>query len=191
MQALTNFWVAFAQHYANETAMGGYDLVNEPTPNSMSQYSSWAQTTYNAINAVDPNHVVIIESTDIDGRGTGLPTVTGTNILWSTHCYNSIGTCGFSGTGGSNPLPTKWPMWVGEMGYNGTPGGSTGYVPANLAYYNAHGISWSHFLMHSISNWYGLYQSPTWSQTIGDFSNPWTQMISAVSTAAAGSVFPQ
>ena len=185
MQLLINFWQDFATHYANEPNIAGYDIYNEPGPPSLAAYTSWCQSAYTAITAVDPNHFVALESDGGDGNGS-LPAVIGTRILWSSHCYNPVGGgCTFCGS--SPGSPSKWPFWIGEMGATGSPGSGTSYVAANLANYNQQGISWSHFVMHWSSGGYGLYQS--W--TAGDFSSPWTQMIQVVQNATKGTIYPQ
>ena len=173
-QLLINFWQDFATHYANEPTIAGYDLYNEPGPPSLSTYSSWAQSTYNAITAVDPNHFVVIENAAADGGG-NMPTVTGSRILWLAHCYNSCTT------------PANRPMWIGETGATGSSGTSASGEAATLAGYNAAGVSWCHFVMHWSSGGYGLYQS--W--TAGDFSSPWTQMIQVVQNATKDTIYPQ
>jgi hypothetical protein len=188
-QLLINFWQDFATHYANEPTIAGYDLVNEPNPPSTSAYTTWAQAAYNAITAVDPHHFVAIESAAPNGTAAGLPNVVGTRILWSSHCYGTVGSgCGFSGSNLNSP--SKWPYWVGEMGITGS-GSSTGWVPGNLSNYNQQGISWCHFVMRWSLSWsnpgYGLYQTVG----AGDFSSPWTQMIQVVQNATSGTVYSQ
>jgi len=78
-QTLVNFWQDFATHYANEPTIAGYDIFNEPGPPSLATYTSWCQSAYNAITAVDPNHFVVLESDGADGGGS-LPAVTGTRM---------------------------------------------------------------------------------------------------------------
>jgi hypothetical protein len=174
MAALTTFWRAFAEHYANEPTIAGYDIYNEPGPPSLAAYNAWCQSTYNAITAVDTNHFVVLENDGGEGRGS-FPSVTGSRILWSSHCYSGCTTAAVR------------PLWIGEYGAQGTPGTDATAIANGLAAYNAAGISWCHFVMHWSSGGYGLYQS--W--TAGDFSSPWTQMIQAVQNAAKGIIYPQ
>ncbi len=189
-QLLTSFWQDFAAHYATNTTIAGYDIINEPWPPSSAAYTSWAQSTYNAISAVDTNHFVAIEAGVPNGIGAGLPNVVGARILWSSHCYGNVGSgCSFCGS--SPGSPSKWPFWVGEIGATGYQGSGTSWVPANLANYNQQGISWSHFVMRWSPSWsnpgYGLYETAT----AGDFSSPWTEMIQVVQNAAKGAIYPQ
>ena len=184
-QLLTAFWQDVATHYANEPTIAGYDILNEPGPPSTAAYTAWAQSAYDAITTVDPNHFVAIEGDAANGGGS-LPSVVGSSILWSAHCYGTAGSdCGFNGS--SNAAPSRWPFWIGEMGATGSNGSSTSYVPHNLANYNAQGVSWTHFAMRWSAGGYGLYGS--WSA--GDFSSPWTEMIQVVHSATSGNVFPR
>jgi hypothetical protein len=181
--ALKNFWIDFASHYANEPAIAGYDLFNEPAPPSAAAWAAWAQSTANAIWAADPHHFVALELSSADWN---LPAVSGTRILWSGHCYAAVGTNGCNYPGSNPQVPTKRPYWVGEVGSTYP---NLAYVPANLASFNQNGISWSHYdFRHGCGapNCWGLYGN--WNA--GDFSSPWTAMIQAVSGAMAGSVKP-
>jgi hypothetical protein len=182
-QALTTFWADFATHYANEPTIAGYDIFNEPNPPSAAAWSSWAQTTSNAIWAADPHHFVALENSS---AGWNLPTVSGTRILWSAHCYSAVATNGCNYPGNNPQVPPQRPFWWGEMGSTYP---NLGYVPGNLSSFNQNGISWTHYdFRHGCGapNCWGLYQN--WSA--GNFSGAWTAMINAVSAAMAGSVKP-
>jgi hypothetical protein len=182
-QALTNFWVDFARHYANEPTIAGYDLFNEPAPPSAAAWAAWAQTTINATGGVDSNHFIAVEASSADWN---LPAVSGARILWSAHCYAAVGTNGCNYPGSNPRLPPKRPYWVGEVGSTYP---NLAYVPANLASFNQNGVSWSHYdFRHGCGapNCWGLYQN--WNA--GDFSSAWTAMINAVSAAMAGSIKP-
>ena len=173
-QLLTSFWQDVATHYANEPTIVGYDIYNEPGPPTLADYTAWAQATYNAITGVDTNHLVIVENDGGEGTGS-FPNVTGTRILWSSHCYSGCTT------------PSNRPLWIGETGAQGSPGSSATTAAAFLSGYNSLGVSWCHFVMHWSSGGYGLYQS--W--TAGNFSSPWTQMIQVVQNATKSSIYPQ
>ena len=178
MQTLTNFWKDFATHYANEPTIAGYDIINEPAPNSASQYTSWSQTTYNAIVAVDSHHFVSMEVNSADWD---LPAVSG-RILWQGHCYAVVATDGCNFPGPNRAAPYKRPFLIGEVGSQ--PGSGTAFVPGNLANFNSQGVSWTHFVMHEVG--YGLYQN--WNA--GNFANAWTAMIQVVQAATAGNIKP-
>ena len=180
-QLLTSFWSDFATHYANEPTMAGYDIFNEPAPTDnqcCGQYQQWAQSAYNAITAVDPHHFVVIEAPLYNTE----PSISGSRILWSGHCYAAVGTDGCNFPGSNPASPTNRPFFVGEVGSQ--PAQGTAYVPGNLANFNAQGISWTHFVMHETG--FGLFQN--WGA--GDFSSPWSAMLTVVQAAMAGNIRP-
>ena len=178
-QALINFWIDVAGHYQTEPTVAGWDVFNEPAPPSVAAYDAWAQHVYDAITATDPHHVVVLE---VSSANWNLPSVNGNRILWSGHCYATVGTDGCNFPGNNHASPDKRPFFVGEVGSR--PSQGTAYVPGNLIRFNQLGVSWTHFVMHEVG--FGLYQ--TWGA--GDFSSPWRAMIQAVQTAAAGSIKP-
>jgi len=178
-QTLINFWIDFATHYANEPTIIGYDVINEPAPPSQSVYDGWSQRVYNAILGVDTNHLLSFE---VSSAGWNLPSVSGSRILWQGHCYATVATNGCNFPGNNPASPPQRPFLVGEVGSQ--PSSGVSYVPGNLANFNQQGVSWTHFVMHEVG--FGLYQ--TWGA--GDFSVPFTAMIQAVQTAAAGSIKP-
>lgn len=183
-QALTNFWVDFATHYANEPTMAGYDIYNEPSPPTAAAWTAWAQTTSNAIWAADPHHFVALQESD---AGWNLPAVSGTRILWSSHCNGAaVGTNGCNYPGPNPQAPPKRPFWIGEIGSTYP---NLSAVPGNVASFNQNGVSWTHYdYRHGCGapNCWGLYQN--WNA--GDFSSPWTAMINTIAGAMAGSVKP-
>ena len=82
-QRLLSFWQDFARHYAGETAIAGYDLLNEPAPPNVSQWLSLAQSIRDAVVAVDANHDVVIEAGS-DSLFSGL---LGARVIYSVHGY--------------------------------------------------------------------------------------------------------
>jgi hypothetical protein len=182
-QALIQFWVDFAKHYANEPIIAGYDIFNEPAPPTAAAWTTWAQTAVDAIRATDAHHFVALENSS---AGWNLPGVSGPRILWSAHCYSTVGTNGCNYPGNNPKMPPKRPFWWGEMGSTYP---NLAYVPANLTNFNQNGISWSHEdFRHGCGapNCWGLYQN--WNA--GDYSSPWTAMINVVWSAMTGSVKP-
>jgi len=178
-QALIDFWADFAGHYQNNSTIAGYDVFNEPAPPSVAAYDSWAQRVYDAITAVDPHHFVVLEVSSADWD---LPSVNGDRVLWSGHCYATVGTDGCEFPGADPSTPTKRPFLVGEVGAQRSQG--TTYVPDDLANFNHQGVSWVHFVMHETG--FGLYQN--WDA--GNFSNPWIEMIQVVQAATPGTIKP-
>lgn len=181
-QMLTDFWVDFARHYADESTMAGFDIFNEPAPPTADAWRAWAQDTTDAVAKVDSNHFVVIE---VDSADYNVPAVHGPRILWSGHCYAKVGTDGCNFPGPNPRSPINRPFLIGEVGAK-TKTDDTAYVPGGLDAFNRNGISWIHFVMREPDDGFGLYAS---SQA-GDFSRPRAAMIDTVKGAMAGSVKP-
>lgn len=58
--AFADFWQRMAAHYANETAIAGYDLTNEPHDTG-GRWPATAQAATTAIRQVDHVHTIIVE----------------------------------------------------------------------------------------------------------------------------------
>ncbi|MDR3345488.1 MAG: glycoside hydrolase family 5 protein [Oscillospiraceae bacterium] len=58
-------WTRIAEHYKDNPAVAGYDLLNEPTADTGStgemQWDFYDEL-YDAVRAVDPNHIIIMEA---------------------------------------------------------------------------------------------------------------------------------
>jgi cellulase (glycosyl hydrolase family 5) len=173
--SLNAMWQDVAQHYASNTTIVGYDVMNEPAPPADSEWSALATRLYNTLTAADPNHVVIIEaplSNDLS-----LFNLT-SRVSYSVHHY----------PGGDNfptGQPANTPMIVGEFGDQRITSTAVTFVTNEISRYNAAGVSWTHFVMREDSAGFGLYVDPA-----GDFSQPWPAMISAVQTGWAGNTLP-
>jgi hypothetical protein len=91
MVQLVDFWRAFAARYANEPAIAGYDLLNEPsTPRVATLWLPYASYLRDQIRAVDRNHFFVVES-GADGQfperlPVGSPTKD-SDIVYSVHDY--------------------------------------------------------------------------------------------------------
>lgn len=108
--ALQKFWVDFATHYKDEETIGGYDLLNEPTPpnSTAEQWFPLAQRIYNAILAVDPNHLVFIEA----GSDAAFWHVfVGAKIVYEVHDYVPISLT--HNDSGEYHYPGNAPDWNG------------------------------------------------------------------------------
>ena len=77
-------WVKIAQRYASNPTVIGYDLLNEPWSQPVWLYDAW----YQAIRAVDPNHILFMETWDFASMPT--PTTSAyhwDNVACSLHWY--------------------------------------------------------------------------------------------------------
>ncbi len=115
-------WRKLAERYANESWIGGYDLINEtnwtfPEGNN-SQLREIYENITEAIREVDPNHIVFIEGNSFANDHSGLTPPWDDNLVYSFHKY-------WSSTG---PNDLDWilslrdsydvPLWLGESGEN-------------------------------------------------------------------------
>ncbi|WPD23691.1 MAG: cellulase family glycosylhydrolase [Candidatus Electrothrix scaldis] len=82
---LIALWQAIADRYKYETAILGYDLINEPRPNNTTEWIGLAEQIIAAIRAVDPNHMIVLEVPFIPGYI--MTTVTDSNVLYDSHFY--------------------------------------------------------------------------------------------------------
>ncbi|WP_404421162.1 glycoside hydrolase family 5 protein [Nibricoccus sp. IMCC34717] len=69
----TDFWGFLATRFANESAVAGYDLINEPeTEGRTDLLTDWHRTTLKRIRSVDTRHLVWLEGDDYGKRFDGL-----------------------------------------------------------------------------------------------------------------------
>ena len=132
----TQDWVSLAQHYAGNSTVVGFDLANEPNSgatwgsgNVATDWQMAAQATGDAIQAVNPNALIIVEGIQNDG---GVSTNWGGNLIgvatnpvvlsdanklvYSAHVYP------VSVTGDTSQLTADYPadlaaMWTQDWGY--------------------------------------------------------------------------
>jgi len=173
---LNNMWQDIATHYANNPTVVGYDLMNEPNPPADSQWHAFATRMYNTITAADPNHLVIIEaplSNDLSLFSQN------TRVIYEVHHYPG-------GDNFPNQTPANTPMLVGEFGDRKSSSTALSFVSSEITRYNAAGVNWSFFVWREDPSGFGLYSS--WGA--GDFSVPWSPMITTTQTGWAGNMMP-
>jgi hypothetical protein len=123
-QQTVELWARLARHYRNETAVLGYDLLNEPIPN----YAGYEalhpalEPLYRriaaAIRAVDPHHILILGGAEWDGDFSIFGPPFDGNTIYQLHKY-------WMGVNQSTLAPFlayrdkyKVPIWLGESGEN-------------------------------------------------------------------------
>ena len=131
-QKTINLWRKIAERYANETWIGGYDLINETNwgfqnlsadPNGCSESGNvpLRQLLMNitaAIREVDNNHLLFIEGNCWSGNFNGLFPLWDMNIAISFHKYWSYNNT--ASIQGILNYRTNYnvPVWMGESGEN-------------------------------------------------------------------------
>jgi aryl-phospho-beta-D-glucosidase BglC (GH1 family) len=82
------FWTEYAKHYANNSFVAGYDMLNEPTAASGQNLWSFYDRVIATIRAADPNHIIFVEApwhwNQLPGPSTR---PTWTNVIYSVHNY--------------------------------------------------------------------------------------------------------
>ncbi|HZT29022.1 MAG TPA: cellulase family glycosylhydrolase [Bryobacteraceae bacterium] len=197
-QQTIQLWSLLANYYRDRPEVAGYNLLNEPfgAPDSASLINLHARI-YQAIRAVDPNHIIFMEDGYKGFSAFPNPSTMGwTNIVYSFHVYFANAT---------SPAPhlnyiyhvmprlkqqqtiINTPIWVGEFS---TMNDAQGGIPMMSLYFNAfnqYGWSWTPWTFKKVdrvngfqSIW-GLYtNSLPWNQ-----ANPYTDSYSTLQTKFA------
>jgi endoglucanase len=98
ISAFTNVWSQIADHYKNNTAVYGYDLMNEPVGIDMSIWSDAAQQAVTAIRKTGAGQYVLVEGLAYSKATTWVPTSGTLNVtmdikdpvgrlIYSAHSY--------------------------------------------------------------------------------------------------------
>jgi hypothetical protein len=118
---LLDFWLDITNHYKNEPAVAGYDLVNEPTPPGPNWCETWfnlAQKWRNQIAAVSPNQLVFIEACSDPTFDRIFKEADNTtkakNVVYEVHDYDPMAIThpGYNATNISNAYPGNAKAWV-------------------------------------------------------------------------------
>jgi hypothetical protein len=128
---LVMVWKNVASHYANEPAVAGYDLLNEPwmytsiIPElNATHIDSFYVKVAEAVRAVDPNHIIFLEPANMNTFNTSFDD----KIVWAPHFYPwsfaphyypenlTILEADFVAKYEMFVLRSNVPMWIGEFG---------------------------------------------------------------------------
>ncbi len=124
----TRIWKYIAQHYATETAVGGYDILNEPViPNSFDQWKllDLYKSCTDSIRSVDIHHVLFVEGNWYGSSFWELTDGTPSsndrwdeNMAFSPHVYWTTLPSATISTSNSQAIAMNIPSWAGETGEN-------------------------------------------------------------------------
>jgi hypothetical protein len=170
-------WTQIATHYKGNSAVAGYDLINEPD-NAPSTAAVWAAYTnlYTTVRAVDTSHIIIMEGTFGSWNWSMLPnpSVYGwTNVVYSMHEYQFGGDTTAVLTGSTNQVNDfnshkSWnvPDYIGE--WNDMGNGAACY-DQSIYLYNNDGISWTMWAYKAthglVPDGWGWYDPTYWPTT--------------------------
>ena len=165
-------WALVAEHFAGESNVAGYDLLNEPTRASSATQWDYYDVLYKAVREADPDHMIFIEATWEPNNLPSPEDYGWENIVYEYHHYNwdynnqpnkSFYT--FKKLLGNTH---KVPSLIGEFNAWGDSRRSTGKrdqtdLEANagvLEFYNGEGWHWTTWTYKVIVN--GLGENSTW-----------------------------
>lgn len=170
-------WALVAEHFAGESNVAGYDLLNEPTRASGATQWDYYDILYKAVREADPDHMIFIEATWEPNNLPSPEDYGWENVVYEYHHYNwdyndqsnkSFYT--FKKLLGNTH---KVPSLIGEFNAWGDSRRSTGKrdqtdLEANagvLEFYNGEGWHWTTWTYKVVgtlrdSNW-GLFNAST------------------------------
>jgi hypothetical protein len=182
-------WKAIAARYSDSTAVGGYDLLNEPMVPKAATLLAFYQQIVGAIRSVDANHLLILEGTNSARTFTDFKTRPDENMAFSLHQYVWLSLNPANGLHQAEASAQKLdvPLWVGEMGWD-----SYAHTASQIAMMNSDPAvsGWSFWTWKASTNktwkWAETFSvTPAWQQTIGWIIASWRPKPSAA-TALKG-----
>ena len=164
-------WQLLAERFRADSGVAGYDLYNEPhaiplPPVRFEKDFMWPlyAHTIDAIGAVDPNHLFIVEGQLLSAFGTAIVPLRAPNLVYSPHEYTgSLVPPIFDG----NPQPlddhvrqsaneafrVPGALWIGEWGMSATQSQATTWIDDALAAFTAAGAGWAWWQWREDSPW--------------------------------------
>ena len=185
----TLIWSNVAAHYANNPAVAGYDLINEPfgAPSQLAIWNAY-NGLYQTIRAVDPGHMIFMEGcwngTGTNGQALNWqwdvlppPAQFGwTNVVYSMHAY--AGTITTSGEQAETDKQIS--DFAGHLSWN---------VPCFIGEFNSHGIqtAWPYSIQQYDQS-HMSWNDWSYKATAGSVGNSWGIYDPAGSPAAAPNI---
>lgn len=150
-QKMIALWKKLAQRYANEPAIGGYDIINEPNwgfesakdtkGTSEAKNAPLRQLMMDvtkAIREVDKNHIIIIEGNGFGNNYGGIFPLWDNNMVLSFHKYGNFNNIGSIQSFLELSNKHNVPLWLGESGEN-----SNTWFTEAIKLAESHDIGWS------------------------------------------------
>jgi Cellulase (glycosyl hydrolase family 5) len=164
-------WRLLAQHFRGDSGVAGYDLFNEPhalplPPIRFEKDFMWPlyARTIDAIGAVDPNHLFIVEGELFGDFGTTVVPLAAPDLVYSPHEYTgSLIPPTFDGNpqplddhvskvaGEASRVPAA--LWVGEWGMPATQSKATSWIDDALNAFDSAGAGWAWWQWREDSPW--------------------------------------
>jgi endoglucanase len=119
---LIALWTEIARRFTASTAVLGYDLLNEPIAPDFAAHNAELWPLYTrigqAIRAVDPHHVLIVEGAQWGNDWSSLAAPFDPQTMYSFHKYWDDPTLASIQPFLDKGATWKMPLWVGETGEN-------------------------------------------------------------------------
>ena len=164
-------WQTLAARFRGDSGVAGYDLYNEPhaipiPPVRFEKDVMWPlyAHTVDAIGAVDPNHLFIVEGQLLADFGTTVVPLRAPNLVYSSHEYTgSLVPPMFDGNsqalddhvrqGAGEAAAVPAALWVGEWGMAATQPQAGSWVDAALSAFASAGTGWAWWQWREDSSW--------------------------------------
>ncbi len=172
---VVHLWEAIATRYKDNPWVAGYNPINEPADPSEAQIEPFYRQLYQAIRAIDPNHILFLEgnrySLDFHMFKEPLP-----NVVYTTHDYAltlsdkpALEQAFLQKT--SYMRETGTPIWVGEFGSAQAEPKRYPVLRNQLEIYDRYQASWSIWTFKGIGLLGVVSVSPNsrWIQRIQPF----------------------
>lgn len=161
-QDLAQAWRVVAGQFRDDSALVGYDLINEPHPIPLPPglfetkflFPVYARLI-RSVAAVDPNHIFVVEATLFFGLPTQVEPIRGANVVYSPHLYvgsitkmpQQVSLLALIGAElkmrGGEARTMGAPLWYGEEGADLASANGRQLESDYLTAMNAQGASWS------------------------------------------------
>lgn len=162
-------WRAIAQRYADNPAVAGYDLLNEPWPPGNQPLIALYARTIAAIRQVDTVHMIFLEGGQGSHDFSGFTRPLDPNMVYTSHQYVWAGADVPADLDADVALARSEnvALWIGEFGEN-TPAIDAGELAAFTAQPLVSG--WAYWTWKKTPDWAGALEqieiSPAWNQLI-------------------------
>lgn len=161
-------WKAIALRYKDNTAVIGYDLLNEPIPNDDACYFPELEPLYKmivaAVREVDTNHIIFLEGANWATNFSIFGEPFDGNLAYSFHKYWNENTTASIQSFLDYSQKYNVPLWNGETGEN-----KPEWYRDSMTLMSEHKIGWNFWCWKKMSNNsspYTIQDPPYWNEIL-------------------------